>query len=146
MALLLFGSKRHQNCGDIVVGALYNVTRLVPGEEPKEKSAMPKYLIQAGYTPEAWGKLAAKPENRLESVRPAVEKAGAKIESSYLCFGDDDLIIIVDAPDNVTAAGLAIDFAGGGALRSVKTTPLMTWEEGVAAMKKAGEISYQPKQ
>jgi uncharacterized protein with GYD domain len=64
---------------------------------------------------------------------------------SYLAFGEEDIVLIAEAPDNVTAAGLAIDFAAGGSLRSVKTTPLLTWEEGVAAMRKAGEITYEPK-
>jgi uncharacterized protein with GYD domain len=106
---------------------------------------MPFYLIQASYTSEAWAKLANDPTNRLEQVRPAMEQAGIKLVCSYLAFGDEDIIIIAEAPDNVAAAGLAIDFAAGGALSSVKTTPLLTWEEGVQAMKKAGEITYEPK-
>jgi uncharacterized protein with GYD domain len=103
------------------------------------------YLIQASYTPEAWAKLAADPTNRIEQVRPAMEKAGIKLVCSYLSFGGEDIVLIADAPDNVHAAGLAIDFAAGGSLKSVKTTPLLTWEEGVAAMKKAAEITYVPK-
>lgn len=74
-----------------------------------------------------------------------VEKAGVKIETSYMCFGEYDFFLVVDAPDDVTVAGLAIDFAAGGALRTIKTTPLLTWEDGVAAMKKAGQIPYEPK-
>jgi uncharacterized protein with GYD domain len=107
--------------------------------------AMPFYLIQASYTSEAWAKLANDPTNRIEQVRPAMEKAGIKLVCSYLAFGKEDIVLICEAPDNVTAAGLAIDFAAGGAVKAVKTTPLLTWEEGVAAMKKAGEITYQPK-
>jgi uncharacterized protein with GYD domain len=106
---------------------------------------MPFYLVQASYTPEAWAKLASDPTNRIEQVRPAMEKAGIKLVCSYLAFGEEDIVLIAEAPDNVTAAGLAIDFAAGGSLRSVKTTPLLTWEEGVAAMRKAGEITYEPK-
>ena len=105
---------------------------------------MPHYLIQVAYTPEAWATLVKKPQNRIDAVRPAIEQAGAKLEASYLSFGKYDVIVLIEAPDNVTAAGLAIDFAAGGAVKAVKTTPLMTWDEGVKAMKKAGEITYKP--
>ena len=47
-------------------------------------------------------------------------------------------------PDNVSAAGIAMAFASGGACKSVKTTPLLTVEEGVEAMKKAGKTGYRP--
>jgi hypothetical protein len=47
-------------------------------------------------------------------------------------------------PDNVSAAAFAMAIAGGGACKSVKTTPLMTGEEAVAAMKKAGGSGYKP--
>ena len=105
---------------------------------------MPHYLIQIAYTPEAWATLIKKPQNRITAVRPAMEKAGVKLEASYLSFGEYDAIILVEAPDNVTVSGLVMDFAAGGALRAVKTTPLVTWEDGVKAMKKAGQISYKP--
>lgn len=47
-------------------------------------------------------------------------------------------------PDDVSAAAFAMAIAGGGACRSVKTTPLMTGEEGAAAMRKAGGSGYKP--
>jgi hypothetical protein len=34
--------------------------------------------------------------------------------------------------------------AAGGALKSSTTTPLMTFEEGVEAMKKGGKAGYRP--
>jgi uncharacterized protein with GYD domain len=105
---------------------------------------MPKYLIQVGYTPEGWARLAKNPQNRLEAVRPAVERAGGKIESAYFSFGDHDIVVIADMPDNVSAAGVSIAFAAGGVCRSVKTTPLLAPEEGVEAMRRAGQSSYRP--
>ena len=105
---------------------------------------MPHYLIKVAYTPEAWATLVKKPQNRIDAVRPVVEQAGGKIEAAYLSFGKYDVILLAELPDNVSAAALAIGFSAGGALKAVKTTPLMTWEEGIAAMKKAGQISYKP--
>ena len=34
--------------------------------------------------------------------------------------------------------------AAGGALRALKTTPLLTTEEGLEVMKKAGGVGYRP--
>ena len=105
---------------------------------------MPHYLIQVAYTPEAWATLVKKPQNRIDAVRPVVEQAGGKIEAAYLAFGKYDVVVMVDMPDNVSAAAFAIDVSAGGAVKAIRTTPLMTWEEGIAAMKKAGQISYKP--
>jgi uncharacterized protein with GYD domain len=55
---------------------------------------MPKYLLQVAYTPEAWASLIKSPHNRLEAVRPAVEKLGGKIETGWFCFGDYDLVAV----------------------------------------------------
>ncbi len=105
---------------------------------------MPHYLIQAAYTPEGWAALVKTPQNRVEAVRPSIEKLGGKIEGAWFTFGDYDIIVVVQMPDNVSAAGIAMAFAAGGACKSVKTTPLLTVEEGVEAMKKAGKTGYRP--
>jgi uncharacterized protein with GYD domain len=84
------------------------------------------------------------PQNRIEAVRPAVEKLGGKLVSGYFTFGDYDIVAIVDMPDHVAAAAIAIAFAAGGACRNVKTTPLMTAAEGVEALKQAARSGYQP--
>lgn len=105
---------------------------------------MPFYLLQVGYTPEAWAAMVEKPQDRIEAVRPAVEKLGGKVVSGYLAFGEHDLIAIVSMPDNVSAAAFSVAAAAGGAVRTIRTTPLMTTSEGVEAMKKAGASSYRP--
>jgi uncharacterized protein with GYD domain len=107
---------------------------------------MAHYLVQLSYTPEAWGRLLKSPSNRLEAVKPALNKVGARIDAGYFSFGDYDLIAILVAPDNVTAAALSLAFAAGGAVKAIKTTPLMTMEDGMAAMRQAAEIAkvYQP--
>lgn len=105
---------------------------------------MPHYMIEVGYTAEGWAALVKNPQNRIEAVRPAVEKAGGMIEAGYYAFGKYDIVIIVELPDNTSAAGLAIAFAAGGALRGIKTTPLLTPGEAVEAMKQAGGSGYKP--
>jgi uncharacterized protein with GYD domain len=105
---------------------------------------MSHYLLQVGYTPEAWASIIATQQNRIEAVRPAVEKLGGKIENGWLAFGDYDLIAIVQMPTNVDAAAFSLAASAGGAVRTIKTTPLLSMEEGLAAMKKANSAGYQP--
>jgi uncharacterized protein with GYD domain len=51
---------------------------------------------------------------------------------------------IVETPDNVSMAAMALAVAAGGAGKAIKTTPLMTIEEGIEAMRKASGTGYRP--
>ena len=105
---------------------------------------MPYYLHQVAYTSESWKTLIAQPQNRIEVVRKVIENVGGKIVSAYFAFGEYDIVMITEMPDNTAAAGIAIAFAGGGACKSVQTTPLLSPEEAQQALKKAGESGYRP--
>jgi uncharacterized protein with GYD domain len=107
---------------------------------------MPRYLVQVGYTPEAWANLLKNPQNRVEAVTPLVRDLGGTVESAYLAFGEYDVVVTLNMPDNVSAAAVSMVFSAGGAARSIKTTPLMTIEEGVEAMRKGGAAAarYRP--
>lgn len=105
---------------------------------------MPHYLLQVSYTPQGWATLIKNPQDRIEAVRPAVEKLGGKIESGYFAFGKYDLIAIVEMPDNVSTAAFSVAATAGGSVKALKTTPLMTMAEGMAAMKKAQDTGYRP--
>lgn len=107
---------------------------------------MPHYLVQLAYTPEAWANQLKNPQNRIEVVRPALEKVGGRFESVYFAFGDDDIVFVMEAPDNAAAAAFALAVNAGGAVRSYKTTPLMTIEEGLRAMRTAADVAtaYRP--
>jgi uncharacterized protein with GYD domain len=105
---------------------------------------MPVYLHQIAYSREGWQALLGQPQDRIEAVRPAVEKLGGKIRNAWFAFGEYDIVLITEMPDNLSAAAIAMAFAGGGACKSVQTTPLMSTEEAVNAMKKASESGYRP--
>jgi uncharacterized protein with GYD domain len=90
---------------------------------------MPKYLIQAYYTTEGiQGLVGDSASGRRADVQAAVTAVGGRLEAFYYAFGPDDVIIIVDLPDNVTAAAVALTSSGSGGVR-VRTTPLLTVEE-----------------
>ena len=59
-----------------------------------------------------------------------------KAESFYYAFGDTNAFVIVDVPDNVTAAAVALTVGASGAV-TLKTTVLMTAEEVDQATKKS---------
>ncbi len=105
---------------------------------------MPSFLHQVAYSREGWQALLSHPQDRIEAVRPAIERLGGKIKNAWFAFGDHDVILITEMPDNVSAAAISIAFAGGGACKSVQTTPLLSTEEAVQAMKKANESGYRP--
>ena len=105
---------------------------------------MPSYLYRVGYTSQAWAAQVKHPQNRVEAVRPVVEGLGGKITAAYYTFGEDDLILICDLPDNVSAAAFSIAAAAGGAVSHVHTTPLMSVDEGLQAVKKGAASSYRP--
>lgn len=104
---------------------------------------MPNYLIQIAYNSEAWQALIKNPQDRMQAVRPAVENLGGKIKEGWFAFGDYDAVVIVEMPDNIAASAIAIAFAGGGACKSVKTTPLMSSAEAVEALNKASRAGYR---
>lgn len=103
---------------------------------------MPYYLMQASYTPEAVAKLKS-PVHRETAVRQMVTSMGAKLVGWWLAFGEYDVVAIVEAPDNETAAALSMAAAAGGAGKAWKTTPLMTAEQGERALGKATGAGYQ---
>lgn len=105
---------------------------------------MPSYLLQVAYTPQAWDTLIRNPQNRMDAVAPAVEQLGGSITGGWLAFGEYDLITIIDLPDNISAAAFSMAVSAGGAIKSIKTTPLMSIEESVEAMRKAGASVYEP--
>ncbi len=105
---------------------------------------MAHYLLQLSYVPEAWAALVRNPQDRSEAVRGPIEKLGGKIERIWLAFGEDDVVGILEMPDNLAAAAISIAFSAGGGCKNVKTTPLMSIQEGVEAMKKAAQCGYKP--
>ncbi len=105
---------------------------------------MPRYMYEVAYTPEAWAALVQKPQDRIEAIRPAIRKLGGKIETAYFAFGDYDLVLIANMPDNVSAAALSLAASAAGTAKAIKTTPLMTIREGMRAMRQAKRSTYTP--
>ena len=105
---------------------------------------MPYYLYQAAYTPESWAAQIKNPQDIRKRVQAVTEQNGGRIVGLWYAFGEYDLIAIGEYPDNVSVATAVVAFAAGGALKAAKTTPLMTIEEGMEVLKRAGGADYTP--
>ena len=90
---------------------------------------MPKYLIQARYTAEGLKGLAKdKASGRKAAIQAAVKSIKGKVESFYFALGSDDVVVIVEAPDNIAVAALSLSVGSTG-LVNIRTTALLTVDE-----------------
>ncbi|MEX3007426.1 GYD domain-containing protein [Hoeflea sp. TYP-13] len=108
---------------------------------------MPLYMYQAAYTAESWAAQIKNPQNRVETVgRQACEAVGGRLIGGWLCFGDYDLMIVADVPDDEAMAALSLAVGSGGAIKSSKTTVLLSGDQGVTALQKAQAVAevYTP--
>lgn len=103
---------------------------------------MPKYLIQATHIADGVDGLRKEGGSaRRAAVEQAVASVGGTLDAFYYAFGDTDVIAVMDLPDNVTAAGLALMVGSSGKVE-LTTTVLLTPEEIDSAVKVGGE--YRP--
>ena len=105
---------------------------------------MALYLYQVAYTAESLAAQIKNPQDRLEIVGKQISDAvGAKILGGGYSYGEYDIAVIVEAPDEVSMAAVALAIAAGGAVKAAKTTPLLSGAQWVAALKKAPAVSAQ---
>jgi uncharacterized protein with GYD domain len=103
---------------------------------------MPKYLMHANYVGDGIkGLLKEGGTSRKSAAEQAIKSLGGKMETFYYAFGDTDVYLIADMPDNATMAAAALRVSASG-LVSVKTTVLMTPDEVDQAAKKSA--NYRP--
>ena len=102
---------------------------------------MAKYAFLGGYTDKTWATLIDNPENRRGAVERAAEAVGAKLETIYWSFGDDDFLCILEAPDDTAAAAIGVGVASSGALRNTRTIKLITSDELVNLLGKAKTVT-----
>lgn len=105
---------------------------------------MALYLTRFSYTPETWARLIDNPEDRRKAAETYIESVGGKLHGFWYAFGAHDGYNLWEAPDNVSMAAVALAISGGGALSSFDTTVLITVEEMLDALGKAGQVRYRP--
>src|SRR3954454_18245748 len=101
---------------------------------------MGHYLIEVGYTSQAWNSQIDTEANVIDRISPALKACGAKLQCMYYAFGERDLVGIIDfkAPEDAAAFALAV--GATGALTMYRTTPLLSVDQGIKSMHKAKEL------
>ena len=102
---------------------------------------MSRFLIEVSYTKESWATQVHTHANVIDRISPLVTKLSGSIDSVYYTFGDRDLVALVDFPTQEDAAAFSLAASAGGAVASIRTTPLLTVEQGITAMKKADAVA-----
>lgn len=105
---------------------------------------MPLYLGRFSYTTDALKALLDQPEDRSVAAREVAESLGGKLLGFWYAFGEFDAVFLMEAPDNASAAALAMAVGAGGALSELETTVLLDMDEAQDAMRKAAAATYRP--
>jgi uncharacterized protein with GYD domain len=104
-------------------------SEIIAARFPKGGGCMPRYLIQASYTAEGVrGVIAEGGSSRRDAAVGVAERLGGQLESFYFAFGADDVVTIIEFPDNVSAAAVGMTVAASG-LINTRVTVLLTPEE-----------------
>lgn len=104
---------------------------------------MSLYMSQFSYTPEAWAALARNPEDRSEAVSRLAEAVGGRLVSMYYSFGEYDGVLIMEAPDEKAVASAILTSVSVGHVKAIKTITLLTVEDTMEALRKAGELTFR---
>lgn len=107
---------------------------------------MPFYMFQGRYTSEAIKAMVQNPQDREAAARPLIEGIGGKLHHLFFCFGRDDFVALIEAPDDEAMAAGAMAVGATGAFSSGATTKLMTAADAVKAMARAqgATANYTP--
>jgi uncharacterized protein with GYD domain len=90
---------------------------------------MPHFLIEGSYTADGLRGLAKdKASGREAAVKTALDTLGGKLIGVYYALGEEDVFVICECPDHVSAAALALAASSSGLIKT-KTIPLMTVAE-----------------
>src|SRR5579862_8716647 len=97
---------------------------------------MALYMYQASYTALSMAAQLQEPQDPVETIRPALEEVGATLVVAGFPFGEYDLLVVYEAPDDMTAASVAMAVAAAGEVKSAKTTRLLSGQEWLESLLK----------
>jgi uncharacterized protein with GYD domain len=97
---------------------------------------MALYMYQASYTAKSMAAQLQDPHDPVEAFRPTLEDLGASMLVAGFPFGEYDVLVVYEAPDDMTAASVAMAIAAAGEVRSGKTTRLLSGQEWLESLRK----------
>jgi len=102
---------------------------------------MPKYLIEASYnTNGVKGLMKEGGAARRAAAEGLVKSMGGTVEAFYYAFGNADAYVVIDLPDDVSAAAASMAVNASGAV-TLKTTVLITAEEMDEAVQRGADYA-----
>jgi uncharacterized protein with GYD domain len=104
---------------------------------------MPLFMYQASYTAKSMAAQLNEPQDPVETIRPTLEEVGATMLVAGFPFGEYDVLIVYEAPDEMTAASVAMAVAATGEVRSGKTTRLLSGEEWLESLRKRRVVNVR---
>ena len=104
---------------------------------------MALYMYQASYTAKSMAAQLKEPQDPVETIRPTLEDLGAKMVVAGFPFGEYDVLIVYEAPDDMTAASVAMAVAAAGEVKSGKTTRLLSGPEWLESLGKRRIVNVQ---
>ena len=99
------------------------------------------YLLRAKYAQDSMNALVQRPEDRMLTTTRLLKEVGGRLHYYFFCFGEYDIVLLFELPDNVSAAALAMTLSAAGTVTATETIPLLTTEEAIDAMNQAREAS-----
>ena len=105
---------------------------------------MPLYLARFNYSTDAMKALINQPQDRSAAAREMADSLGGKLLGFWYAFGEFDGVFLMEAPDNASAAAVAMAVGASGALSEIETTVLIDMDEAQDAMRKAAAATYRP--
>ncbi|TVZ03603.1 GYD domain-containing protein [Trebonia kvetii] len=97
---------------------------------------MALFMYQASYTAKSLAAQLKEPQDPVDVIRPTLEEVGAKMLVAGFPFGEYDLLIVYEAPDEMTAASVAMAVGAAGEVRAGKTTRLLSGQEWLDSLRK----------
>jgi uncharacterized protein with GYD domain len=107
---------------------------------------MTLYMYQASYTAKSMAAQLQEPQDPMETIGPTLEDLGAKILVAGFPFGEYDVLVVYEAPDDMTAASVAMAVAAAGEVKSAKTTRLLSGEEWLESLRKRRIVTMRKAQ
>jgi uncharacterized protein with GYD domain len=107
---------------------------------------MTLYMYQASYTAKSMAAQLKEPQDPVEAIKPTLEDLGAKLVVAGFPFGEYDVLVVYEAPDDMTAASVAMAVAAAGEVRSGKTTRLLSGQEWLESLRKRRIVNIRKDQ
>jgi uncharacterized protein with GYD domain len=97
---------------------------------------MTLFMYQASYTAKSMAAQLEDPHDPVDAIRPTLQELGATLVVAAFPFGEYDLLLVYEAPDDLTAASVAMAVAAEGEVKSAKTTRLLSGQEWLESLRK----------